>query len=574
MPEPLPEKSQRAPNILLIMMDDMGWGDLQSHGNAIADTPNLDALAQSGLEAEQFCVSPVCSPTRASVLTGRYYPRTGVSLTGRGYETIRADEVTLADMLSAHGYATGCFGKWHNGSYYPYTPLGRGFQEFAGFNSGYINNYFDVTLESTSGPMKTERFLVDVLADKAQDFITRHRDESWFCLLPFNVPHLPFQAPDNLYEKYRARGCHEALAAVYAMNESADIAVGRMLAHLDQLALVDDTIVIFMSDHGPNTPRYNAGLRGIKGCLHEGGVRVPFLTRWPNRIPAGSRLTKPAAHIDIVPTLLGLAGLTAPQDVALDGLNLAESFLSGGATEVPDRLLFGFFENTGTVRSATHRMLIPAEGRAELYDLTVDPGETMNLLAGQGQDPADLARADQWRAAYESWALDVGAGKTDRPPIPIGHDEALVVDVRSLDVDHSTGSLRGMRGWGSQNWLTNWTDPKSTMNWRLDVATAGTYAFELIYTCAPGDEGSTLQLDVSKQTLSFELTESFTPEIIDSPDRVKPRAGPPEQTWGSAQIGELELTSGETAMKLSALTVPGNAVADVWAVRIKRISNS
>jgi arylsulfatase A-like enzyme len=318
-------------------------------------------------------------------------------LTGRGYETIRANEVPLADMLSAHGYATGCFGKWHNGSYYPYTPHGRGFQEFAGFNAGYINNYFDVTLESTSGPMKTEGFLVDVLAEKTQAFISRHHDESWFCMLPFNVPHLPFQAPDNLHEKYRERGCHEALAAVYAMNESADIAVGRVLAHLDELKLTDDTIVIFMSDHGPNTPRYNAGLRGIKGCLHEGGVR------WPKRIPTGARLAQPAAHIDIVPTLLGLAGIEPPQEVAFDGVNLAKTFLSGGATPVKDRLLFGFFENTGAVRSATHRMLLPAEGRAELYELTRDPGEAMNLLAGQGQDPTDLALAKEWRAAYEAW---------------------------------------------------------------------------------------------------------------------------------------------------------------------------
>ncbi len=568
----MPQVSQtkRQPNILLIMMDDMGWGDLQSHGNEIADTPNLDALAQAGLEAEQFCVSPVCSPTRASVLTGRYYPRTGVSLTGRGYETIRADEVTLADMLASHGYVTGCFGKWHNGSYYPYTPPGRGFQEFAGFSSGYINHYFDVTLDSTAGPLPTKGFLVDVLAEKTQDFISCHRDESWFCMLPFNVPHLPFQAPDNLYEKYRARGCHEALAAVYAMNESADQAIGRVLAHLDELKLADDTIVIFMSDHGPNTPRYNAGLRGIKGCLHEGGVRVPFLMRWPNRIPAGSHLTQPAAHIDLVPTLLGLAGLESPDDVALDGLDLAESFLSGGTTAVPDRLLFGFFENTGTVRSATHRMLIPAEGRAELYNLNRDPGETMNLLAGQGQDPADLALAKEWRAAYETWGQDVGAGKTDRPAIPIGHDEAPVINVRSLDVDHSTGSLHGMRGWGSQNWLTNWTDPESTLNWRLDVASAGTYAFELIYTCAKGDEGSTLQLEIGDLHLTVELTESFTPEVTDLPDRVKPRAGPPEQTWGKLDLGSLSLHAGETRMVLRALSMPGQAVTDVWSIRVTR----
>ena len=271
-----------------------------------------------------------------------------------------------------------------------------------------------------------------------------------------------------------------------------------------------------------------------------------------------------------MPTLLGLAGIEPPHEVALDGLNLAEVFLGGGATEVPDRLLFGYFENIGTVRSATHRMLLPAEGRAELYDLTRDPGETMNLLAGQGQNPADLALAKEWRAAYEAWALDVGAGKTDRPAIPIGHDEAPVVEVRSLDVDSFSGSLRLMRGWGSQNWLTNWTDPISTMSWRLDVATAGTYAFELIHTCAMGDEGVKLQLEAGEQTLTAELAEPFTPDIADLPDRVLPRAGPPEQTWGTLKMGSLTLSVGEMRMTLRALTMPRNAVADVWAIKVTR----
>jgi hypothetical protein len=425
-----------------------------------------------------------------------------------------------------------------------------------------------VTLDSTEGPLPTEGFVVDVLAEKTQNFISRHGDVPWFCFLPFNVPHLPFQAPDHLYEKYRARGCHEALAAVYAMNESADQAVGRVLVQLEELKLADDTIVVFMSDHGPNTPRYNAGLRGIKGCLHEGGVRVPLFVRWPGRIPAASRFSAPAADIDIAPTLLGLAGLKPPREVALDGANLAETLLSGGATPGPDRLLFGFFENTGAVRTATHRMLIPAEAGAELYHLVRDPGETMNLLAGQGQNPADLALAKELRAAYETWARDVGAGRTERPAIPIGHREAPMVDVRSLDVDTKTGSLRLMKGWGSQNWLTNWTDISSAMIWRLNVAAAGTYHFALRYTCAPGDEGSILQLEVGTQSLTVELTESFLPQIADLPDRVKPRSGPPAQTWGTFELGSLQLPAGETQMTLRAISMPGRSVADVWAIRV------
>jgi arylsulfatase A len=557
-----------SPNVLLVIMDDMGWGDLRCHGNDLADTPHIDALARSGLEAVYFYASPVCSPTRASVLTGRYYPRTGVSLTGQGYETMRAGEVTIADILGQNGYATGCFGKWHNGTYFPYTADARGFSEFVGFNSGYINSTFDATLDSTSGPRETEGFLVDVLAESACDFISRNRDQPWFCYLPFNVPHVPFQAPDDLFLKYRQRGCHDALAAVYAMNEAADRAIGRILAHLESLALKDDTIVVFMSDHGPNTPRYNAGMRGIKGCLHEGGVRVPLIISWPKCIPAQSRMEQAAAHIDLVPTLLGLTGVESSHPAAFDGIDLAATCRSGGLVPIGDRLLFDFFNRIGAVRTETHRLLIPEEGPAELYELATDPGEAMNLLSGEGQEPVDIVLAERLRVAYQEWAADVGAGKSDRPAIPVGHHQSSKVVVRSLDVETKTNSLRLLPGWGSQNWLTNWKDLDCAMTWRLEVVEAGRYEFELIHTCDPGNEGSSLQLTVDDQELTTYLTEPFVPEIITLPDRVTPRPGPPQQTWGSLHFGTLELPAGPTSMTLRALTIPGKSVADVWGVRI------
>lgn len=555
------------PNILLIVTDDLGYGDLNCHGNLIVDTPVIDQLAREGAHCDNFYVSAVCSPTRASFLTGRYYPRTGVSNTGRGYEMMNLNECTLADLLRSGGYATGCFGKWHNGSYYPYTPTGRGFDEFFGFSAGYINRYFDAVLDSHIGPQDTQGYIVDVLTTAADNFITNHRDQPWFCYVPYNTPHLPFQAPDFFFEKYRERGCDDALAAVYAMVESTDAAIGRLLARIDELDLVENTIVVFTSDHGPNTPRYNAGLRGAKASVHEGGLRVPFFVRWPGRIAPDTALTSVSAHLDLVPTLLDLVG--EESDVAFDGRSFAPVLLAQ-EVNLPERLLFDFWDGVGTVRSATHRFILPTNGRSELYNITSDPAETIDLLGGQGQNPADEALAVRLQEAYDAWARDVQPGRAERPRIPIGYPGVSSVALRSLSAT-VTGSLRLQPGWGSQSWYGQWTDSKSTLVWDIDVVCPGRHTVSLRYTCAPGDEGSLLEITVGNHKVTSMLTHSFVPEIIETHDRVVPRKGPPEQTWAELQLGSLNLVTGPATITLCALNKPGNAVAEIWALDLKRI---
>jgi len=192
------------PNILLIMTDDQGWGDIRSHGNDVIETPVLDRLAASGARFERFFVSPVCAPTRASLLTGRYYLRTGVNGVTRGRETMRSEEVTLAEILQQAGYATGCFGKWHNGAHYPYHPNGQEFDEFLGFCAGHWNNYFDTTLDHNGKMGKVKGYISDVLSDAAMAFIERNRERPFFCYLPYNAPHSPWQLPDRYFD--RAQG--------------------------------------------------------------------------------------------------------------------------------------------------------------------------------------------------------------------------------------------------------------------------------------------------------------------------------------------------------------------------------
>ena len=317
------------------MTDDQGWGDVRSHGNPLLDTPVMDALARESARFENFYVSPVCAPTRASLLTGRYSLRTGTQWVTYGLETMRPEEVTLAEIFRDAGYATGLFGKWHNGSHYPSDPIGQGFQTFVGFAAGHWNNYIDAPLVANGRTIQTEGFITDVLTDSALAFIDRHRAEPFFAYVPYNAPHSPFQVPDRYFDAYTARGLDAKSAAVYGMVENLDDNLGRLLDRLDALGLTDDTIVVFLTDNGPNGERFNGHMRGIKASVHEGGSRVPLFVRWPGHIDPASGVREIAAHIDLLPTLAELAGIALPDGLALDGVSLANALL--GRSPGPDR---------------------------------------------------------------------------------------------------------------------------------------------------------------------------------------------------------------------------------------------
>ncbi|MDH5604185.1 MAG: sulfatase-like hydrolase/transferase, partial [Cyclobacteriaceae bacterium] len=201
-----PVEQPPRPNVIIILTDDQGWGDLSINGNTNIRTPNIDRLAEGGTRMDRFYVAPVCAPTRAGFLTGRYHFRTGVFGVTQGDEYMNTDEVTLADIFKKGGYATGCFGKWHNGSQYPYHPNGRGFDEFYGFTSGHWANYFNTTLDHNGKDEKTEGYINDVLTDKALEFIDDNKEKPFLCYIPYNTPHSPFQVPDQYYDTLKNRG--------------------------------------------------------------------------------------------------------------------------------------------------------------------------------------------------------------------------------------------------------------------------------------------------------------------------------------------------------------------------------
>lgn len=289
-PAPAAEPAPR-PNVVVFLSDDQGWGDLSASGNTNLATPNIDSLARDGALFERFFVCPVCSPTRAEFLTGRYHARGGVRGVSTGQERLDLDEVTIAQMFKNAGYATAAFGKWHNGLQAPYHPNDRGFDEFYGFCSGHWGDYFDPPLEHNRQFVRGRGFIIDDLTDHALEFISQHKSKPFFCYLPYNTPHSPMQVPDEDWQRFEGKPLKQLASdpsaedvpksrAALAMCENIDRNVGRVLAKLEELQLAQNTIVLYFCDNGPNSPRWNGGMKGLKGSTDEGGVRSPLLIRY------------------------------------------------------------------------------------------------------------------------------------------------------------------------------------------------------------------------------------------------------------------------------------------------------
>jgi arylsulfatase A-like enzyme len=564
-----PAAAAERPNVVVIVADDEGWGDLSVHGNTNLSTPNIDSLARDGALFERFFVCPVCSPTRAEFLTGRYHPRGGVRGVSTGAERLDLDETTVGDVFRRAGYATAAFGKWHNGAQYPYHPNARGFDEYYGFCSGHWGDYFSPPLEHNGRPVRGEGFITDDLTDHAIAFVAANRDRPFFCYLPFNTPHSPLQVPDRFYDKFkdasvplRYQGAQPEdtamTRAVLAMTENIDWNVGRLLRKLDDLKLAERTIVLYFSDNGPNTWRWNGGMRGRKGSTDEGGVRSPLLVRWPGRVRPGTRVAPIAAAIDLLPTLADLAGVAPPSDRPLDGVSLAPLLL-GEAADRPDRMIFSHWGGRVSVRTQQYRL----DESGRLYDLTRDPGQARDLSGELPEVTARLSGAvARWRAE-----LLPGLGKDDRP-FPVGYPAFPITHLPARDgVPH--GHVRRSANAPNCSFFTNWTSPDDRITWDVEVATPGRYEAVVYYTCAPGDVGSSIELSLNGVRLVAKVTEAHDPPLRGAEHDRVPRVGESYvKDFRPLRLGELTLDRGRGPLTLRALEVVGRQVIDVRAVAL------
>jgi arylsulfatase A-like enzyme len=571
------------PNILLILTDDQGYGDFSIHGNPHLQTPHIDRLGQSGVRFDRFYVNSFCAPTRAALLTGRWPLRTGCHGVTHNREAMRPSEVTLAEALRGAGYRSACIGKWHNGEQYPFTPMGQGFDEAFGFNNGHWNNYFDPMLLRGSQPEQTKGYITDVLTDEAMKFITANKTRPFFCYLAYNAPHSPYQVPDRYFDKFKAKGFDNTVAAFYGMCENLDDNVGRLLAHLEAENLADNTIVLFLTDNGgtAGVKTYNAGMRGGKTSVHEGGTRVPLFMRWPAAKWQPHLAAPIVSHIDLFPTLLDLCGVKAPDGPKVDGITLRPLLEKAGRAAWPERTLFTHnpIDETnkfpGAVRTQRHRLVREIKGPAggsnakandasatpwQLYDMESDPSETKDIAA----DHPDIVQ--QLSARYDAWFADISREGLQRFPLPVGHAEHNPVELHAPQA-FFTKPLQFAVGSGAANdWLTAWTDAQGKVWFDIEVATAGDYDIELALACPPSDAGSRLRISVGTESFETVIPAALAREIP-LPHRDE-KAQYRSREWTTLKAGTLKLPKGPAKLTLEPLTMPGTQVMDLKQVKL------
>ena len=503
-----PTRLADRPNVILIMTDDQGYGDVRVHGNPKIKTPYMDQLAREGTRFQSFYVSPLCFPTRASLLTGRYQYRSGMISGGFGQAMIHTDEVTIAEPLRAAGYRTAVFGKWQLGDNYPSRPMDQGFEMSLVHRGGAIGSefypeptgYFNPMLERNGKLVRETGYITDILTDAAMVFIEAHRREPFFVYLPYNVPHSPLIVPEKYLTPYQQMNMQpgdfpsqgwplenlaEDTEVRYAMITNADENIGRLLAQLDELDLRENTMVIFLTDNGvvgkPWTngnpaPRYNAGMRTVKTRLYEGGVRVPLFVRWPARIKAGQTVDRIAAHIDLLPTILDACGVALPGEVKIDGLSLLP-LLTGQSSQWPERTLYIQWDprpepvrrQAFCARSQDYKLVRshqvrprpgedPSQAPLELYDMRTDRLE-MNDIADHNPKIVEAMLA-----GYDTWFEEVTSGRhysSIRIVVGTPHENPTMLTFH----DHRAG--RVWNTWGEAGY------------WPLAVGVEGRYRISL-----------------------------------------------------------------------------------------------
>ncbi|TRX51903.1 arylsulfatase [Fulvivirga sp. M361] len=479
--------SQEKPNVIIVITDDQGYGDLGHTGNPIIQTPALDKFAAEAVSLTNYHVGTTCAPTRAGLLTGRNCNRNGVWHTIMGASMLNYGEITLADVFQENGYKTGMFGKWHLGDNHPFLPHERGFDEALYHGGGGVgqtpdywnNDYFDDTYFRNGVPEKKTGYCTDVWFDEAMKFITDKKDEPFLCYLSLNAPHGPYNLPEEYYNKYKDDDrITEDQKRFYGMITNVDDNFSKLLEKLDALDIAENTIVIFTTDNGTargyitdketgNVTGYNAGMRGTKGSEYDGGHRVPMVIRWPKGgLGRGKTLTDLIAHVDMLPTLTSLTGQEFTPIKTMDGTDISSYLL--GKSEAPKRLLV----------TDTQRVPWPVKGKnscvmegnwrlvngTELYNIGEDPGQQTNLA---GQHPE---RVSEMNAFYESWWADV-IQETKYSVINLGSDSMDVITC------HDAHTVDYYPPWNQK--LIRQGNPMKPAPFSVNFVTAGTYRFHL-----------------------------------------------------------------------------------------------
>ena len=531
------------PNVILIVTDDQGYGDLGITGNPIIETPHIDRMATQSARMTNFYVSPVCAPTRASLMTGRYNYRTRCIDTYIGRAMMEPEEVTLAEVMREAGYATGIFGKWHLGDNYPMRPQDQGFEEVLVHRGGGIGQpsdppggegkYTDPTLFHNGKQVREQGYCTDIYFDRAMQWMQKTHGEgrNFFLYLPTNAPHGPFDdVPQDLYEKYKNKNLNndqfpqevghplpdesdtDRRARIFAMITNIDNNIGRLFDKLDALQLADNTIVLFMVDNGPNGRRYVAGLQGMKGTVYEGGIHSPLFMHWPRMFESAPGSDRVVAHIDLFPTILDACNIAPPGDLQLDGRSFLP-LLTNRNTEWPDRHIViqahrgdhPFLYHNFAIRNQRWKLLhasgfhterFEGEPKFELYDMIRDPLETNDLAEKRPEV------VQQVKEAYEKWFADVGSTRPDNympPRIYVGTPNENPVVLTRQDWRHIKG----------EPWAED-----SNGYWMLHVANSGN--FDILLRFNSSESAGKVTLKIGEQVIDRPIDKGQKELVVES----------------------------------------------------------
>lgn len=471
------------PNVVIVITDDQGYGDLSCHGNPVLKTPQIDALYDESVRLKDYHVSPTCSPTRSAFLTGHWTNRTGVWHTIMGRSMLRENELTMGQVFKDAGYATGMFGKWHLGDNFPYRPEDRGYTEVMRHGGGGVgqtpdywdNAYFDGSYWHNGTPEPVKGFCTDVFFDYAKRFIRKCGEEKkpFLAYIATNAPHGPMHAPEEDAAKYAGVN-NVGLQHFYGMISNIDDNVGALRAFLKEEGLAENTIFIFTTDNGSSSGwrTFNAQMRAGKGSEYDGGHRVPFFIHWPDGNLKGGRDVEPiTAHVDVLPTLIDLCHIDAPADVKFDGTSVV-SLLNGTAKNWSDRILVTDSQRVKDPIKWRKSSVMTSQWRLingkELYDIKTDPGQKTNVASGH---PAVVQRLTKF---YEQWWDDLLPSFSNATAIYLGHPQGNPARLTSHDWI-TTGSTP----WNQSHIRKAQNGKSATGFWNVYVHESGRYEVRL-----------------------------------------------------------------------------------------------
>ncbi len=459
--------------------------------------------------------------------------------------------------------------------------MARGFDEYFGHTSGHWGEYFNAPLEENGRMIRTKGYIVDVCTDRALSFIDRNKDRPFLCYVPFTTPHSPWTAPEENWSRFKDKPITQKASdpklevddhtrCALAMVENQDMNVGRVLDRLKQHGVDDNTIVVYFSDNGPNSHRWTGGMKGRKGSTDEGGVRSVCYIRWPAKLPAGHTVTQISGAIDLLPTLTSLADVARVGDKPLDGRNLTPLLMQQDV-EWSDHRHFSTWAGRVSVRTQTHRL----DHTGQLFDMIADPGQTTPVNQKEPKLTAELVAAVQaWRQEMFGNSTSPakpkkGSGNAVDPrPLTVGYREFPITMLPARDGTPFGNVQRSSRA-PNCSYFVNWTSPKDSMVWLVDVHTEGRYQVTIDYTCRVPDVGSTIEISFKNANLSGKVTKAWDPPLLTNQDTLpRPPAESQMKEFRTMELGEVNLPAGVGPLTLRALAVPGEKVIDVRRVTL------